>query len=181
MSKNRDGAVMAVQHLLHVGCKKIAHIYGPQHLIPSKERLIGFEQSVREFGWYTPTLLEEGDFRIAGGRKATEQLMRRHPDIDGIFAGNDMMAIGALKALTQMGIKAGKEVALCGFDGIQTTEITTPELTTIAQPIYDMGAKITRLLIKKIEGDLREEKVYELDVELIARDSTLTFASGSSI
>ncbi len=65
-SKNKEGAVMAVQHLLDVGCRKIAHIYGPQHLIPAKERLIGFEQSVQVFDWYSPTLLEPGDFRIAG-------------------------------------------------------------------------------------------------------------------
>lgn len=172
-SKNREGAVMAVQHLLDVGCRKIAHIYGPQHLITGKERLIGFEQSVQGFDWYTPTLLEPADFRIAGGMKATERLLERHPDIDGIFAGNDLMAVGALKALNRMGIRVGEQVAVCGFDGIQTTEITAPELTTIAQPIYDMGALISRLLIKKIEGTLEVDKLYELDVKLIARESTL--------
>ncbi len=171
-SKNKDGAIMAVQHLLDVGCRKIAHIYGPQHLITAKERLIGFEQSVQVFGWYSPTLIEQGDFRIPGGMKATERLLERHPDIDGIFAGNDLMAIGALKALHRMGIQVGKQVAVCGFDGIQTTEITVPELTTIAQPIYDMGALISRLLIKKIEGTLEEDRLYELDVKLIVRDST---------
>ncbi|MNZ41041.1 Catabolite control protein A [compost metagenome] len=176
-SKNREGAIVAVQHLLQVGCRKIAHIYGPQHLLPGKERLIGFEQSVQHFDWYTPTLLEAGDFRIASGMNATEQLMKRHPDIDGIFAGNDLMAIGALKALNKMGIEVGRRVAVCGFDGIQTTELTMPELTTIAQPIYEMGAIITRLLIKKIEGRLEEEEVYKLDVKLIARDSTLAFES----
>ncbi len=174
-SKNKEGAEMAVRHLLEIGCRKIAHIYGPQHLITGKERLIGFEEEVQRFNWYTPTLLEEGDFRIRGGMNATERLMRRHPDIDGIFAGNDLMAIGALKALNRMGIKVGKQVALCGFDGIQTTEITVPELTTIAQPIYEMGALISRLLIKKIEGTLEEDRLYELDVKLIARDSTLAF------
>ncbi|MNN98055.1 HTH-type transcriptional repressor CytR [compost metagenome] len=76
-----------------------------------------------------------------------------------------------------MGIEVGKSVAVCGFDGIQTTELTMPELTTIAQPIYEMGAIITRLLIKKIEGRLEEEEVYKLDVKLIARDSTLAFES----
>lgn len=172
-SKNKEGAIMAIQHLLDVGCHKIAHIYGPQHLITAKERLIGFEQSVRMFDWYTPTLLEPGDFRIAGGIKATERLVERHPDIDGIFAGNDLMAVGALKALRKMGILVGDQVAVCGFDGIQTTEITSPELTTIAQPIYEMGALISRLLIKKIEGTLEEDQLYELDVKLIARDSTV--------
>lgn len=176
-SKNREGAIMAVEHLLEVGCRKIAHIYGPQQLITGKERLVGFEQSVQGFDWYTPTLLEPANFRIIEGMKATERLFERHPDIDGIFAGNDLMAIGALKALSRMGIRVGEQVAVCGFDGIQTAEITTPELTTIAQPIYEMGALISRLLIKKIEGTLEEDRLHELDVKLIARESTLRRAA----
>ncbi len=171
-AKNREGAVMAVRHLLEIGCRKIAHIYGPQHLVTAKERLIGYEQALADADWYSPSLLEPGNFRIAEGIKATEELMSRHPDIDGIFAGNDQMAIGSLKALNRMGISVGEQVAVCGFDGIQTTEITSPELTTVAQPIYDMGATISRLLIKKIEGKLDEDKLYELDVKLIIRDST---------
>lgn len=172
-SKNKEGAQIAVRHLLDVGCRKIAHIYGPQHLITAKDRLIGYEQAVQSFDWYSPTLLEPGDFRIAGGMKATENIMKRHPDIDGIFVGNDLMAIGALKALHQLGINVGSQVAVCGFDGIQTTELTLPELTTIAQPIYEMGATISRLLIKKIEGTVVDDRLYELDIKLIARDSTL--------
>ncbi len=175
-TKNIEGASMAVQHLLDIGCRKIAHIYGPQHLITGRDRLIGYEKSVHAMEWFTPSLLEEGDFRIRGGISATERLMQRHPDIDGIFAGNDLMAIGALKALSRMGIKAGEEVAICGYDGIQTAEITSPELTTIAQPLYEMGALISRLLIKKIEGTLEKDLTYELDVKLLARGSTLDFS-----
>lgn len=178
-SKNKEGAKLAVEHLLDMGCRKIAHIYGPQDLITGKDRLIGFEESVHHLSWYTPTLLEEGDFRIRGGISATERLLQRHPDIDGIFAGNDLMAIGALKALTRMGMAVGSDVAVCGFDGIQTTEVTMPELTTIAQPLYEMGALISRLLIKKIEGKLEEDLTYELDVKLLARESTLAFVPRS--
>jgi LacI family transcriptional regulator len=171
-SNNREGGKLAVKHLLESGCKKIAHIYGPQHLIPAKERLAGYEESVRMFDWFSPSLMVPGDFGIDSGLKATEVLMQRHPDIDAIFAGNDLMAVGALKALHRMGIKVPEQVAVCGFDGINMTEITEPELTTIAQPIYDMGAMVSRILIKKIEGTLEEERIYELDVTLIPREST---------
>lgn len=82
------------------------------------------------------------------------------------------MAVGALKVLHKMGIKVPEQVAVCGFDGINMTEITAPELTTIAQPIYDMGAMVSRILIKKIEGVIEEDRIYELDVTLIPRDST---------
>jgi LacI family transcriptional regulator len=171
-SNNREGGKIAVKHLLESGCKKIGHIYGPQDLIPAKERLIGYEESVKAFEWFSPSLMVLGDFGIGGGIKATEILMKRHPDIDAIFAGNDLMAVGALKALHRMGIKVPEQVAVCGFDGINMTEITEPELTTIAQPIYDMGALVSRILIKKIEGNMEEDQIYELDVMLIPREST---------
>lgn len=171
-SNNREGGKLAVRHLLESGYKKIGHIYGPQDLIPAKERLAGYEESVKGFDWFSPSLMVPGDFGINGGIQATEILMQRHPDIDAIFAGNDLMAVGVLKVLHRMGIKVPEQVAVCGFDGINMTEITQPELTTIAQPIYDMGAMVSRILIKKIEGTIEEDQIYELDVTLIPRDST---------
>ncbi|MCK9909506.1 substrate-binding domain-containing protein, partial [Microbacteriaceae bacterium K1510] len=142
---------LAVTHLLQAGCKKIAHIYGPQEYNTAKERLAGYEEVVQQHAWYTPSLLVPGDFRIDSGLRAVQELLAKHPDIDGIFAGNDLMAIGAIKGLHRMGIKVPEDVAVCGFDGIALTEITEPELTTIAQPIYEMGALAARVLIQKIE------------------------------
>ncbi|GMX66413.1 ribose operon transcriptional repressor RbsR [Paenibacillus elgii] len=172
-SKNREGAKLAVEHLLSMGCRKIAHIYGPQEFITAKERLAGYEESVKHLDWYSPTFMIQGDFRIEGGIRATELLMERHPDVDAIFAGNDLMAVGALKALHRMGVQVPGQVAVCGFDGIGMTEITQPELTTVAQPIYEMGALVSRILIKKIEGTLEADQTYELDVALVPRESTL--------
>ncbi|KGE19312.1 LacI family DNA-binding transcriptional regulator [Paenibacillus wynnii] len=171
-SNDLEGGKLAVQHLLDSGCKKIGHIYGPQDLITAKERLIGYEESVRVYDWFSPSLMVPGDFGIEGGKKATEILMKRHPDIDAIFAGNDLMAFGALKVLHRMGIKVPEQVAVIGYDGINMTEITEPELTTIAQPTYDMGALVSRILIKKIEGDIEEDQIHVLDIKLISRDST---------
>jgi LacI family transcriptional regulator len=171
-SNNHEGGKLAVKHLLESGCKKIGHIYGPQDLVTAKERMMGYEESVKAFDWFSPSLMVPGNFGIDGGIKATEILMQRHPDVDAIFAGNDLMAVGALKALHRMGIKVPDQVAVCGFDGINMTEITEPELTTIAQPIYDMGAMVSRILIKKIEGAIDEDQLYELDVTLVPREST---------
>ncbi|GIP40219.1 LacI family transcriptional regulator [Paenibacillus sp. J31TS4] len=171
-SKNNEGAKLAIRHLLDTGCRRIAHIYGPQETATGKERLIGYEEAVRSFPWYSPTLMEPGQFSIQGGMAAAEKLMERHPDIDGIFAGNDLMALGALKKLQQLGIPVPGRVSLIGFDGIELTRITEPELSTIAQPIYEIGATATRLLIKKIEGVQLENETYECEVELMARGST---------
>lgn len=170
--KNLEGARMAVRHLLEVGCRKIAHIYGPQELHTAKSRLIGYEETVRSFPWYTPSLLVPGHFSIEGGMRATEMLFELHPNVDGIFAGNDLMAVGVLKALHKMGLRVPEQVAVCGFDGVTLTEITQPELTTIAQPIYQMGEMAAKILIDKINGLLVSDEIYELDVVLIKRGST---------
>lgn len=171
-SKNFEGAKLAVNHLLEAGCRKIAHIYGPKEYITAKERMAGYEEAVKSFPWYAPSLMVPGDFRIDGGLMAVQALFDKHPDVDGIFAGNDLMAIGAIKGLRRLGIRVPDDIAVCGFDGIGLTEITEPELTTVAQPIYEMGALATKVLIEKIEQGLGEVKLYELDVQLVERNST---------
>ncbi|TJY43332.1 LacI family transcriptional regulator [Cohnella pontilimi] len=173
-SKNGEGAQLAVRHLLEVGCRKIGHIYGPQEMIVAKERVMGYEEAVRSFPWYTPTMMEPGYFTIEGGADAVEKLMSRHPDIDGLFIGNDLMALGALKKLKMLGVSVPDQVAICGFDGIQMAALTEPELTTIVQPIYDIGMMATRILIKKIEGLMEEHPIFEFDVSLAARGTTRT-------
>jgi LacI family transcriptional regulator len=171
-AKNYEGAQLAVRHLLDIGCKRIAHIYGPQEMITAKERLRGYEDAVRDMPWYSPSMMVAGNFRIDGGINAIEALLLRHPDVDGIFAGNDLMAVGALKALHRLGKKVPDDVAICGFDGIALTEITEPEITTIAQPIYEMGALAATVLLEKITAKEQTNPVHELDVTLIPRGST---------
>lgn len=177
-SKNYQGAIMAVKHLLEVGCKKIAHIYGPQEILTAKERLKGYVDAVKTEPWYTQDLLIPGYFHMEGGIQAVELMLQRHGDVDGIFIGNDLMAVGALKALQRKGIRVPEQIAICGFDGIKLTEMTEPELSTVAQPIYELGRLSTQILIQKITGlpilkGLHSDKIYELDVTLRIRKSSL--------
>jgi len=171
-SNNREGAKLAVQHLIGQGCQKIAHIYGPQEFITARERMLGYEEVAGGLSGYSPSLMVPGNFDIESGRKALELLLVRHPDLDGIFAGNDLMAVGALKVLHEQGIRVPEQVKVCGFDGIGLTEITEPELTTVAQPVYEMGGLAARILLDEIESGKRENKFIELDVTLIPRKST---------
>lgn len=171
-SNNREGAKLAVQHLIEQGCRKIAHIYGPQEFITARERMLGYEEAAGGLSEYSPSLMVQGNFDLESGRKAVEELLTRHPDLDGIFAGNDLMAVGALKALHKRGIRVPEQVKVCGFDGIGLTEITEPELTTIAQPIYEMGGLAAQILLDEIETGERKNKFIELDVTLIPRKST---------
>ncbi|SMO90047.1 LacI family DNA-binding transcriptional regulator [Melghirimyces algeriensis] len=171
-SKNAEGARKAVHHLLATGCRKVAHIAGPQELITAQERLRGYRDVVKDLDWFEESLILPGQFSITGGKGAVQALVEAHPDVDGIFAGNDLMAIGALKALHRMGIKVPEEVSLCGFDGIGATEWTEPELTTVAQLIYEMGARAALHLIDRVQGYTDQVEDLELDVHLIERGST---------
>ena len=171
-AKNREGAKVAVQHLIDQGCRRIAHIYGPQEFNTARERLLGYEEVVAGLEGYSPSLMVAGQFDIESGRKGVDQLLDRHPDIDGIFAGNDLMAIGALKTLRERGIRVPEQVKVCGFDGIALTGITEPELTTVAQPIYEMGGLAVRMVLKEIESGISENTVMEVDVTLIPRKSS---------
>lgn len=173
-SNNYEGAQMAVKHLIDTGCRKIAHIYGPQEIATAKERMNGYEDYVQSFPWYTPSLMAPGMFLMEGGIQAVDTLLHRHPDIDGIFAGNDLMAIGVLKALHRKGVRVPHDISVCGFDGIKLGEIIEPELTTIAQPIYEMGKCAANILIKQIKSknDKAILEIIEMNVSLHIRDST---------
>jgi LacI family transcriptional regulator len=185
---NYKGARLAVEHLIEVGCKKIAHISGPKSFPSSTERKRGYLETVAAWSGMgegvSPTgagdkdMIYEGDFTLESGKVQTQILMNEHKDVDGIFLANDLMAIGSLKALKLLGYHVPKNIAIIGFDGIKLTEMVEPEISTVEQPIYDIGVAATNKLIRKIEG-LEDDKSYLeeplLDVRLVKRQSTLGF------
>ncbi|MDQ0338711.1 DNA-binding LacI/PurR family transcriptional regulator [Caldalkalibacillus uzonensis] len=171
-AKNYEGAILATRHLLDIGCRKIGHICGPKYIPTAQRRLQGYLHVVEQMEWFSDSLIVEGNFQLELAKEATLHLLAEHADIDGIFAGNDLMAVGALKAIHQTGRKVPQDIALIGFDGIFLSKAMEPELSTVAQPIYDMGAIATRLLLKKIEDQPIDSAYHELDVTLLQRAST---------
>jgi LacI family transcriptional regulator len=171
-SKNRQGAQEATRFLLAQGCRKIAHLRGPVQLLNADERCQGYLDIVEQTDWFHPGLIVSGNYEMRQAIEVTLALLKRYPDIDGIFAGNDMMALGALRAAQMLGISIPEKLAIVGYDGIMMGEIVYPELTTMAQPIYDMGALAARMLIKMIEKQPLDSLYYELDVRLIERGTT---------
>ncbi|RDU38256.1 LacI family transcriptional regulator [Neobacillus piezotolerans] len=172
---NYKGAKLAVNHLFEIGCRKIAHICGPPNFQPSLERIRGYKDELAEKGVsYLPIILE-GDFSLESGKTLTDKLLYEHPDVDGIFLANDMMAIGSLKILKQLGIKVPEDIAIIGFDGIKLVEMVDPEISTIEQPIYDIGVVATSRLIDMIENVHATDEEVQLDVRLVKRESTLGF------
>ncbi|MFD0710356.1 LacI family DNA-binding transcriptional regulator [Paenibacillus sp. GCM10027626] len=173
VSKNREGAKLAVRHLLEQDCRKIAHLSGPIDVTAARERSLGYEEEMQERGLFVPSLIAGGQFQIEGGYDAMLLLLERHPDLDGVFAGNDLMAVGALKALYKADRKVPQQVKLIGFDGIALSTVV-PELTTVAQSITDMGRQATGYLMKMIQKEPVTRRTYELDVHLLIRQTTLT-------
>ena len=171
---NYKGAAMAVEHLIEIGCRKIAHISGPASFSPSIDRIRGYKDTILKNFPHPEPIIFQGDFSMEGGKQLTLRMMEEHPDIDGIFLANDMMAIGSLKALKILNIQVPADIALIGFDGIKITEMVEPELSTITQPIYNIGVAATNKLIHFIENTT-ETNQYDLDVRLIKRESTLGF------
>ncbi|TVX93427.1 LacI family DNA-binding transcriptional regulator [Paenibacillus agilis] len=168
---NRHGGELAVSHLQAAGCSKIAHISGPTHVHASRERTIAYEEICKELPWFTPTLIGYGNFTVAGGYQAMKDIYKKHPDVDGVFAGNDLMAAGALKALIELGVKVPEQVKVIGFDGVRM-DMVYPEITTISQQIYSFGETAMNYLIRLINNEPVERKNYEFDVELLHKGTT---------
>lgn len=172
--ENKKGAMMATRFLRSKGCRRIGHIKGTSGVVNAEERCEGYKEIVGGEPWFKETYITEGQYDMQSSIQAALELLQRHPDIDGIFAANDIMAIGAIKAAYQLGRKVPQDIAIIGFDGISLSKATTPELTTIQQPIYEMGEKATKMLVSLMERQqtVEQENYKILDVSLIEREST---------
>jgi LacI family transcriptional regulator len=169
---NYEGARKATLHLIDCGCQKIAHISGPQNIMNAHDRLKGYQDVVTEKNMYDENLIFPADYQIQSAKHAAFQLLTKHPEVDGIFAGNDVMAIGVIKAAEMLGYKVPEQLKVVGFDGIELSEIISPELTTVSQPIYQMGSTAAAMLLDLIEGKPIHHKENKLQVELLVRRST---------
>ncbi|MFE5804816.1 LacI family DNA-binding transcriptional regulator [Streptomyces sp. NPDC056491] len=154
---NRGGAREAVRYLLAQGRRRIAHIAGPLDQTSAADRLSGYRDALAGAG---PELFAEGDFTPAGGARAMAELLERDAGIDAVFAGNDLMATGALRVLRESGRTVPGDVALVGFDDAEpVAESADPPLTTVRQDIEGMGALMARLLMRSLNGGPDERAV----------------------
>lgn len=169
--QNYEGAQEAVQYLMKNGCQKVAHISGPDYVDNAHARKQGYLDMVRDKEWYVDGLVVDGKYELDPAKEAATQLLEKHPDVDGIFVGNDLMAVGVLKAAEALGIKVPENLSIIGFDGIALGETTTPALTTMAQPIYDVGSKAAELLINYIEGIPSVHSNHSFGVQIIERET----------
>jgi DNA-binding LacI/PurR family transcriptional regulator len=150
-SDNRDGARQAVSHLLQRGRKKIAVITGPLDQTSALDRLHGYVDALGlSPGSEDPSLVADGGFTVEGGEHAMAQLLDSSPDLDAVFAGNDLMASGALRTLRERGRSVPGDVAVVGYDDSEPAAWAQPALTTVRQDVEGMGRIMARLLVRRL-------------------------------
>ena len=170
---NTGGASDAVAHLFGKGRSVVGHIAGPQDMIAGRDRLAGYRAAVEATGrGVDDSLVEVGDFSEASGAAAMRALLARRPDVDAVFAASDPMALGALRALREAGRSVPADVALVGFDDGPLAEVAEPPLTTVHQPMEQIGREMALMLLAQIgTGDSRVDHQLVLDTELVERAS----------
>jgi DNA-binding LacI/PurR family transcriptional regulator len=165
---NLGGSFAAVTHLLERGRSTIATIAGPQDMNSGVERLEGYRRAV---GSVDERLIAYGDHTSESGEAATHELLARVPDLDAIFAASDPMALAALRTLRRLGKRIPEDVAVVGFDDTPSSRDSEPALTTVHQPIEEMGRTMAELLAARIDGDSGQAAVI-LPTQLVIRASS---------
>jgi LacI family transcriptional regulator len=176
---NERGAVVAVSHLLEMGCHSLAYITGPEHSPSAHARHMGFNQAVKSAPSISRVRVVRGDFRYDGGFKAGLQLLSGGELPDGIFAANDLMAIGVIQAAQSLGIRIPQDIAVIGYDNISMSTYIAPKLTTINQPGYEMGKAAFTMLHQRLQRGKTSLKAIEFEPKLILRESTIRESCGS--
>ncbi|MFF6985572.1 substrate-binding domain-containing protein [Streptomyces sp. NPDC010273] len=178
-SDNYGGARSAVEHLLSRGRTRIAHITGRLDVYGAQRRVDGYREALLDAGHEVDEhLIQPGDFTEEGGRRAMTELLLRRPDVDAVFAGSDVMAAGARQVLREEGLRIPDDVALVGYDDSAIARHMDPPLTSVRQPIEEMGRSMIDLLLAEI-ADRRpaatrgpERRQAVLATELVTRASS---------
>ncbi|ROT33015.1 LacI family DNA-binding transcriptional regulator [Micromonospora sp. HM5-17] len=166
----QGGARLAAEHLVGSGRRRLATICGPQDMPAGQDRLAGFRSAVAaQLGVDVPA--EQGDFTRSGGEAATHRLLDRHPEIDGLFAANDLMAEGAIRALQERGRRVPEDVGVVGFDDSSAAVESHPQLTTIRQPVEEMAGEMAQLLLARLREPDRTARSVIFNPTLVVRQS----------
>ena len=163
------GVCSAVRHLVAAGRRRIATIAGPQDMVAGIDRLAGYRATLEESGLAQHVAI--GDFTRESGIAAMRSLLADDPALDAVFVASDMMAHGALLALKDAGRRVPADVAVVGFDDFEISRYSEPPLTTVRQPIVEMGRTMARQLLGLINGEPHQADAVVLPTELVIRDS----------
>ncbi|MET4673610.1 MULTISPECIES: LacI family DNA-binding transcriptional regulator [unclassified Streptomyces] len=172
-SDNFDGARAAVEHLITRGRRSVATITGRLEVYGAQRRLDGYRAALAAAGLPPDErLIAPADFTEEGGARAMRELLARRPQLDAVFAASDVMAAGARQVLREADRRIPDDVALIGFDDSVVARHMHPALTSVRQPIEEMGRRMAQLLLEEIAGRTGERPTVVLPTELVVRDSS---------
>jgi DNA-binding LacI/PurR family transcriptional regulator len=169
---NEEGAFQASRYLIALGHRSLATITGPLHLTNALQRLDGFKRALAEADIsLSPTNFQETNFDRVGGYSKALLLLRMLPRPTAIFAGNDMIALGVLHAIRELGLRCPEDVSVMGFDDLDFDEFTSPSLSSVFQPGYQLGATAAHMLFERMRGNAGAPIHNVLQTQLKVRGS----------
>jgi len=169
---NLQGGYLATQHLISLGHKRIGCITGPSGINPSARRITGYQQALRDANLVVePELIVSGDFHPESGWKLGRTMLSEKNAPKAIFACNDLMAMGVLRAATELGLQVPGDLAMVGYDDIELASYTNPPLTTVKQPKFEMGVAALNFLISRIQNKQSAPQSVLLPVSMVIRSS----------
>jgi LacI family transcriptional regulator len=149
---NQRGVYEAILHLHGNGYRRIGIISGPKTVTTGRERLEGYRQALKAMGLpHDPQLERYGTFKQEDGYRLTQELLDVQPSIDALFVGNNVMTIGALEAITARGLRIPDDIALVGFDEMPWAALSAISLTTVTQPVYELGSTAALRLFQRLQ------------------------------
>lgn len=177
---NRKAASTAVNHLISLGHRSIAHIAAPRRFQIGNLRLEGYRSTMQAAGFTVDEdLIIEGDYSPISGYHAMKELLKKEKKFSAVFAATDQMGIGAIRALLDEGRRVPEDVAVIGIDNNFPSTLITPSLSSVNLPKYDLGYQAMHLLNERMKEPNRPRCVITLESELIVRKSTSTEGSGT--
>lgn len=169
---NYEASYLITRHLIDMGRRHIAHISGAEQFPHAEIRAQGYRKAMEDAGLEPDKRwLMMGDFTPLSGFGLVQELLGKGIDIDAIYASNDQMAIGAIKAIRKFGLKVPQDIAVAGFDNLKFSSLITPGITTIQYPVYQMGFQAMQMIALLEAGQSVAQKV-KLNTRLIVRQST---------
>jgi LacI family transcriptional regulator len=182
LADNDGGGYAATRHLVSLGHTRIGCITGGSSALPSGGRERGYRRALAEAGIEpSPRWIAGGDFAYAGGRRATAELLAADPNLTAIFATNDLMALGVIGELAARSLSVPGDVSVCGFDDAFPSALVSPSLTTVHQPLRELGRAAVNILLARITREAPPDPQRRLfPTHLVVRESTARPGAASS-
>jgi len=169
---DRHGARLAVEHLVKLGCRRVAFINGPHGWAASTERLSGYQEVLAQYGIsFDPSLVEDGTWEVQSGYHAAKKFLAVPDRPKAIFAANDLMALGAIYAVQEAGLNVPKDLAVVGYDDREIASISKPTITTVCPPSFEMGQLAAQLILDRIENQNEIKDPVRVQGRLVIRES----------